>query len=327
MMKAVLCTAFGPPEDLRIVDIPRPEAGPGEVVVEVGAAALNFFDTLIVAGKYQTRPPLPFSPGGELAGTVVAVGADVEGVAPGDRVMGHIGWGGARQFAAVPAARLIAIPQGLSDEAAAGLIIAYGTTLHAFKDRAALKAGETVAVLGASGGVGIAAIEIAKAMGARVIACASSEEKLAFCRAHGADDTLNYEKEDIKAGLKARTDGAGVDVVYDPVGGAHAEAALRATGWNGRFLVIGFAGGDIPRIALNLCLLKGNAIIGVNWGEFAFRDPAASRANNVQILEWVHGGKLKPHVDHVYALESTVEALGAIARREVKGKIVVAPNP
>lgn len=324
-MKAVLCTTFGGPEALEIADLPVPQPQKGEVVVRVGATALNFFDTLITAGKYQTRPPLPFSPGGELSGTVMSLGEGVSEFAPGDRVMGHIGWGGARELAAVPARRLARVPEGLSDEVAAGLIIAYGTTLHAFQDRACLKPGETVAVLGASGGVGLAAIEIAKAMGARVIACASSEEKLRFCRDHGADEILDYSKEDLKAGLKARTGGAGVDVVYDPVGGELAEAALRATGWNGRFLVIGFASGEIPRMPLNLCLLKGNAIIGVNWGEFALRDAQASRLNNGRIMEWVLEGRLHPHVYRAYPLEKTVEALGAIARREVKGKVVIVP--
>lgn len=324
-MKAVLCTEFGGPGTLQIADLPAPRAGKGEVVVEVRAAALNFFDTLIIAGKYQTRPELPFSPGGELSGTVAETGEGVSEFAPGDRVMGHIGWGGARELAAVPANRLTHVPDGLSDEVAAGLIIAYGTTLHAFQDRAHLQPGETVAVLGAAGGAGLAAIEIAKAMGARVIACASSQEKLKFCRDHGADETLDYSKEDLKAGLKVRTDGAGVDVVYDPVGGDLAEAALRATGWNGRFLVIGFAGGEIPRIPINLCLLKGNAIVGVNWGEFASRDAQASRANNVRIMEWVRDGHLKPHVHRAYPLEKTVKALQAIARREVKGKVVIVP--
>jgi NADPH2:quinone reductase len=324
-MKAVLCTAFGGPDTLEIADLPAPRPKEGEVVVRVGAAALNFFDTLIIAGKYQTRPPLPFSPGGELSGTVIETGEGVSEFAVGERVMGHIGWGGARELAVVPASRLAKVPDGLSDEVAAGLIIAYGTTLHAFRDRANLQPGETVAVLGASGGVGLAAIEIAKAMGARVIACASSQEKLEFCRDHGADETLDYSKEDLKAGLKARTGGAGVDVVYDPVGGELAEAALRATGWNGRFLVIGFASGEIPRIPINLCLLKGNAIVGVNWGEFAVRDPEASRLNNGRIMEWVRDGRLKPHVHRAYPLEKTAEALGVIARREVKGKIVIVP--
>lgn len=324
-MKAVVCAAYGPPETLRLEELAPGVAGAGEVVVRVRAAALNFFDTLIIENKYQTKPALPFSPGAELAGIVTALGAGVTGFAPGDRVMAFTGYGAAREEVAVGAEQLIPVPDGIDDTIAAGLIVTYGTTIHALKDRADLKPGETLAVLGASGGVGIAAVEIGKAMGARVIACASSDEKLDFARAHGADDTVNYAREDLKERLKALTGGEGADVIYDPVGGAYAEAALRATAWGGRFLVIGFAAGDIPRIPLNLVLLKGCALIGVFWGAFVARDPARHRANTAQILAWVKEGRLAPHIDRTCRLDETADALRAIARREVKGKVVIVP--
>ena len=255
-MKAVVCERLGPPETLVVKQIDAASAGPGEIVIAVKAAALNFFDTLIIAGKYQYRPDVPFSPGAEIAGIVKSVGHGVTDLAAGDRVMAYLGWGGAREEVAAPASQTIRLPDGIADEAAAGLTVTYGTTLHALKDRADLRPGETLAVLGASGGVGQAAIEVGKVMGARVIACASSEDKLEFCRQLGADDTINYGKTDLKNALKEMTDGKGADVVYDPVGGDLAELALRATNWEGRFLVIGFASGQIPKLPLNLVLLK-----------------------------------------------------------------------
>jgi NADPH2:quinone reductase len=262
-MRAVLCKEHGPPEKLAVADIAPPQAKSGEVIVNVKAVGLNFFDTLIIAGKYQLKPPMPFSPGGEIAGLL----------ADGTRVMAYTGHGGAREQISLPRANLIPIPGGLSFETAAGLTITYGTTLHGLRDRAKLQKGETLAVLGASGGVGQAAVEIGKAMGARVIACASSDEKLAFCKSLGADELVNYEKTDLKETLKSLTSGKGINVIYDPVGGALSEPALRSVAWGGRFLVIGFAAGEIPKIALNLILLKGCDVQGVFWGAHVEKEP------------------------------------------------------
>lgn len=324
-MKAVLCTQFGGPETLEVADIDSPVAGPGEVVVAVRAAGLNFFDTLIIQNKYQFKPDLPFSPGAEIAGEVTSLGDGVEGIQVGDRVMAYSVWGGVRAEIAISQDAVIAMPDGLDFVTAAGLIVTYGTSLHALKDRADMQPGETLAVLGASGGVGQAAVEIGKAMGARVIACASSDDKLEFCRKLGADETLNYTDEDLKVRLKELTDGKGVDVIYDPVGADLAEPALRAIGWNGRFLVVGFAGGGIPKIPLNLALLKGCQIVGVFWGDHLVREPDRHRANMAQLLDWVVDGKIKPHIHKVYPLEETSDALLAIARREVRGKVIVTP--
>ena len=295
------------------------------MVIGVKAAGLNFFDTLIIENKYQFKPDLPFSPGAEVAGEVIESGEGVTGFRPGDRVMAYTVWGGAREEVAVPASSVIAMPDGLDYTVAAGLIVTYGTSLHALRDRAKLQPGETLAVLGASGGVGQAAVEIGKAMGARVIACASSDEKLEFCRTLGADETVNYSSEDLKTRLKDLTGGKGVDVIYDPVGADLAEAAFRAIGWKGRFLVIGFAGGSIPKMPLNLALLKGADIVGVFWGDHLTREPELHQANMKQLLHWVLEGKVKPHVYKVYPLEQTAQALQAIARREVLGKVIVTP--
>lgn len=324
-MKAVLCKSFGPPESLVVEEQPDPEPGPGEVLVGITAASLNFFDTLIIENKYQFKPDLPFAPGAEFAGHVLKLGEGVTGFAEGDRVMGYSVFDACRTMIAVEAEMLVHIPEGVSDEVASGLIVTYGTSIHGLKDRAKLQDGETLAVLGASGGVGISAIELGKAMGARVIACASSDDKLAFCKEHGADNGINYTNNDLKDALKAATGGKGADVIYDPVGGDFAEAALRATAWEGRFLVIGFATGTIPKIPLNLVLLKGCSLLGVFWGSFIKRDPEGYQENNRQILNWVLDGKLKPHIHGIYPLEETADALGAIARREVMGKVVIKP--
>jgi NADPH2:quinone reductase len=324
-MKAILCKSFGAPESLVVEEIDQPAAGPGEVVAEVRACALNFFDTLIIAGKYQYKPEFPFSPGAEIAGVVKAVDAGVEGLRPGDRVIGYLGWGGCRELVAAPAEKFVALPSGLDDVAAAGLTVTYGTALHALKDRARLKPGETLAVLGAAGGVGQAAIEIGKLLGARVIACASSDDKLAFCRGLGADEGVNYARLGLRDELKRLTEGRGVDVVYDAVGGDLSEAALRAIAWKGRFLVIGFAAGEIARIALNLVLLKGCDVVGVFWGDHIAREPHLHRANMAQILAWAAEGRIRPHVQKIYPLAETASALQAIARREVMGKAVVVP--
>src|ERR1700719_4836867 len=324
-MKAVLCTHFGTADELELADIPEPQAGPGEAVVGVKAAALNFFDTLIVAGKYQYKPPFPFSPAAEFAGVVASVGADVTEFAPGDRVMGHMGWGAAREAVAISVRQLAKLPDALDFERAAGLNVIYATTLYALRDRAQLKPGETMAVLGASGGTGLAAIELGKMMGARVVACASSDEKLAFAKAHGADETVNYASEDLRDALKRLGGARGIDVVYDPVGGPYAEAALRSLGWEGRYLVVGFAAGDIPKIPLHLVLLKRCDIRGVLWGAWTMRDPKGQAALMKEIAAWCADGKLSAHVHAAYPLSETAAALKAIAERKVMGKIVLRP--
>jgi NADPH2:quinone reductase len=306
------------------MDIPETQPASGEVVVAVSAAALNFFDTLITQGKYQHKPTPPFSPGGEICGRIAALGEGVTGFAPGQRVMAYVKYDGCREAVAVNAADLIPVPDAVSDEQAAGLTITYGTALHGYIDRAKLAPGETVAVLGASGGAGLAAVEIAKLMGARVIAVASAA-KLDICREHGADETVDYETADLKETLKALTGGRGADVVYDCVGGPHAEAALRATAWEGRYLVVGFAGGGIPSIPLNLLLLKGCAMLGVFFGEFVARRPDRHRANMEQALGWVADGRLKPHIHTVMPLEETSAALRMLEARAVTGKLIIRP--
>lgn len=323
-MKAALCTTLDGPGALTIEHIATPEPGPGEVRVRVRAAALNFLDTLITRGKYQFKPALPFSPAGEIAGVVDTVGTGVTTWKAGQRVCGFIGWGGARDYALVRADALIAIPDGVSDEIASGVNVTYGTAMHGLADRGRLKAGETVAVLGASGGAGLAAVEIAKLMGAHVIAAASSPEKLAICSAYGADRTINYASGDLKHMLREASGGAGPDVIYDCVGGDHAEPALRAINWMGRYLVVGFAGGAIPKIPLNLLLLKSCDIAGVFWGEVATRDPAGHAANIARVLGWIAEGKLKPHIHAVMPLAQIADAIALLDGRAVTGKLVLA---
>ena len=324
-MKAILCTRAGGPDDLELGDIADPQAGPGEAVVQVAAAALNFFDTLIIAGKYQYKPEFPFSPAAEFAGVVESVGAGVIAVKPGDRVMGYGRWGAARERVAVPADKLVPIPADLAFERAAGLTVTYGTSYYALKDRGSLRPGETLAVLGASGGVGLAAVELGKIMGARVIACASSDDKLAFAREHGADEGVNYTTGDLRDALKRLGGEHGIDVIYDPIGGAFAEAALRTIAWEGRFLVVGFAAGDIPKLPLNLVLLKSCDIRGVFWGSWTEREPATHRANMMEIVRWCAEGKLSGHVHAIYPLAQTAQALKDIATRKVMGKVVLRP--
>lgn len=324
-MKAALCKHLAGPDGIEIEDVEDPTAGAGEAVVRVKAAALNFFDTLITRGRYQARPDLPFSPAAEIAGVVETVGPGASGVVPGDRVMAYLGWGGAREKVALPVSALVPIPPTVPDEIAAGVSVTYGTAIHGLKDRARLKPGETVAVTGAAGGAGLAAIEIAKLMRARVIAVASSAEKLEICRRHGADELLNYDTTDLKDGLRSLTGGKGVDIVYDCVGGDAAEAALRAIAWQGRFLVVGFASGTIPKIPLNLLLLKGADAIGVFWGESVKRDPVAFRHNMIEVLAWVAEGKLHPHVHGTFPLSEIREALGVLDRREAVGKVILIP--
>ena len=321
-MKALLCTRLGGPEDLSVEDVADPVAGPGEALVRVRVAALNFFDTLIIAGKYQVKPELPFSPGGEACGVVEALGAGAEGIAVGDRVMVHLSHGTARERIAVPVARLARVPDGVSDEVAAGLSITYGTTLHALVDRARIQPGETLVVLGASGGVGLAAVELGKLLGARVIACASSPEKLEVARAHGADDLIDYRADNLREALR-RLAPEGVDVVYDAVGGELAEPAMRALAWKGRFLVIGFAAGEIPKFPLNVIMLKGIDVQGVHWGAFVEREPALHQKNQAQLLAWAAQAQLTVKVHGVYPLDAYEEALGILKRREASGKVIL----
>jgi NADPH2:quinone reductase len=322
-MKAVLCTQFGPPEALKLADIDAPRAEPGEALVRVKAVALNFFDTLLIAGKYQHKPPFPFSPGAEFAGLVESVGSGGGDLAAGDRVIGYNGWGAARELVSVGVQRLVKIPDRLDFERAAGLTVTYGTTLYALRERADLKPGESLVVLGASGGTGLAAIELGKIMGARVIACASADDKLAFAREHGADETVNYDREDLRGALKKLGGERGIDVVFDPVGGRYAEPALRSLGWLGRYLVVGFAAGEIPKMPLNLALLKSCDIRGVAWGAWTGREPRKQRGLMADILKWTAEGKLSAHVQAVYPLPETAAALEVLAARKAMGKIVL----
>jgi NADPH2:quinone reductase len=322
-VKAVLCKQYGPPESLVVEDVPSPAPGAGDVVISMRAASVNFPDVLIIQNKYQVKPPLPFSPGSELAGVVTQVGEDVLAFKPGDRVMAYTTYGAFAEEVKVDAARVLPIPPGMDFVTAGAFTLTYGTSDHALGDRGALTRGETLLVLGAAGGVGLAAIEIGKALGARVIACASSDEKLSLCRAHGADETINYVVEDLRERIKALTAGRGVDVVYDPVGGRYTEPALRSTAWRGRLLVVGFAAGDIPKIPLNLTLLKGCSIVGVFWGDFARREPAAFAARARQLAAWYQEGRLKPHVSTTFPLQRAAEAINMLASREAKGKIVL----
>jgi NADPH2:quinone reductase len=324
-LKAILCTRLGSADDLTLADIADPVAGPGEVIVRVAAVGLNFYDTLIIAGKYQTKPPLPFSPGGEFAGVVESIGAGVAEFAPGDRVVAYTTHGGTRERAAVPAEKLARLTADLDFERAAGLTITYGTSYHALKDRARLQAGETLAVLGASGGVGLAAVELGRLMGARVIACASSDDKLAFARQHGADETVNYATDDLRDALKRLGGEHGIDVIYDPVGGAYTEAALRAIAWQGRHLVVGFAAGEIPKLPLNLTLLKGCDVLGVYWGAWVRHNPQEHRANLDRLAHWCAEGKLSCHIHAVYPLAETPQAIKALAERKAMGKVIVRP--
>jgi NADPH:quinone reductase len=324
-MKALLCTHPGTPDDLIMGDVPEPVAGPGQAVVRVDAAALNFFDLLIIAGKYQFKPEYPFSPGAEFAGRVESAGPGVTGFAAGDRVIGYSGWGAAREKLAVAADKLIKMPAGLDPDRAAGLIVTYGTSYYALKDRAGLKRGETLAVLGASGGTGLAAVELGKLMGARVIACASSDDKLAFAKAHGADEGVNYASGDLRDGLKKLGGDHGIDVIYDPIGDKYAEPALRSLAWYGRYLVVGFAAGQIPKLPLNLVLLKSCDVRGVFWGSWATREPQAHRANTADLVHWCAEGKLSAHVHAAYPLAQAAQALKDIAGRKVMGKVVLKP--
>ena len=324
-MKAVLCQRFGPPDELVLADVPDPVAGAGEVVAKVAAVGLNFFDTLIIAGKYQTKPPFPFSPGGEFAGVVESVGQGVDEFAPGDRVMGYTNFNAARERTAVAASQIVKVPAGLDFERAAALTITYGTAYYGLKYRAMLRPQETLAVLGASGGVGLAAVELGREMGARVIACASSDDKLAFARAHGAHEVVNYERDDLREALKELGGEHGVDVVFDPVGGRYSEPAVRSLAWEGRHLVVGFAAGEIPKLPLNLVLLKGCAVLGVFWGQWVRLEKDDYKAAIATLAEWCAAGKLSCHIQKVYSLAETPEALKALSERRVMGKLLLRP--
>ena len=322
-MKAVLCKAHGSPETLVFEEVASPSPGPGEAVISVKAASVNFPDVLIIENKYQVKPPLPFSPGSELAGVVKAVGDGVTGFKAGDRVMAITGYGAFAEEVKTEARRMLAIPTGMDFATAAAFGLTYATSEHALVDRGVLQAGETLLVLGAAGGVGLAAIEIGKILGARVIACASTDDKLAVCRAHGADETINYAAEDLRERIKALTGGTGADVVYDPVGGPYTELALRSIAWRGRLLVVGFAAGEIPKIALNLTLLKGCSIVGVFWGDWARREPAHFVEAMARLDRWYAEGKLKPHISATFPLERAADALILMASRKVTGKVVL----
>ncbi|MEX2239697.1 MAG: NADPH:quinone oxidoreductase family protein [Burkholderiales bacterium] len=322
-MKALLCKQFGPPDSLVLEEVPSPHPGAGEVVVSIKAASVNFPDVLIIQNKYQFKPPLPFSPGSELAGVVKEVGAGVRNVKPGDKVIAFTTFGAFAEEVKTEAARLLPKPEGMSYEEAASFVLTYGTTDHALRDRGQLRPAETLLVLGAAGGVGVAALEIGKALGARVIACASSDDKLAVCREHGADETINYASEDLRERIKAFTAGKGVDVIYDAVGGPYTEPAFRSIAWRGRHLVIGFAAGDIPKLPLNLALLKGASVVGVFWGDFTRREPKAFAESARQLARWYQEGRLKPHVSATFPLERAADAMNLLASRKAKGKIVV----
>jgi NADPH2:quinone reductase len=322
-LKALLCKQFGPPESLVLEDVPSPKPGAGEVVVSIKAASLNFPDVLIIQNRYQFKPPLPFSPGSELSGVVKEIGEGVKNVKPGDKVIAFTTFGAFAEEVKTESGRLLPMPEGMSYAEAASFVLTYGTTDHALRDRGKLQAGETLLVLGAAGGVGVAALEIGKALGARVIACASSDEKLAVCRQHGADETINYASEDLRERIKALTGGKGVDVIYDAVGGQYTEPAFRSIAWRGRHLVIGFAAGDIPKLPLNLALLKGAAVVGVFWGDFTRREPKLFAESAGQLARWYREGKLKPHVSATFPLAQAADAMNLLASRKAKGKVVV----
>lgn len=322
-MRAIQCHAWGPPESLVLADVPEPTAGAGEVLVEVHACAVNFPDVLTIQNLYQRKPALPFTPGSEVAGVVTAVGSGVTSLHVGDRVFAALADGGLADMTAVPASVCVPIPADIDMVHACGFMYGHGTSQHALRDRAELEPGEFLVVLGAAGGVGLAAVELGAVMGARVIAVASSEEKLALCRKHGAEMTINYANEDLKTRIRDLTGGHGADVVYDAVGGDYAEPALRSMAVNGRFLVIGFAAGTIPRIPLNLVLLKECQIVGVFWGSFVAREPARHQRNVEELMAWWTAGKLQPHVSAVFPLERAPEALRMLADRKALGRVVV----
>lgn len=320
-MRAMICRAHGGPETLEPGELPDPEPAPGEVLIRVQACGINFPDLLIVAGKYQIQPPLPFAPGAEVAGVIERVGEGVGGLAPGQRVLAYCGHGGLAELVAVPSSRVLPIPDAMPVEEAAAFLVTYGTAGYALRNRARLQQGETLLVLGAAGGVGLAAVQLGKWLGARVIAVASDAAKREFAAANGADDAIGYAN--LRDDIKALTKGRGVDVVLDPVGGEHLEPALRSTAWNGRVLIAGFASGSIPRIAMNLPLLKGLSIVGVFWGEFTRREPEAAGELHRKLLDAWTSGAAHVRIAERYPLERAPEALARMASRRVMGKLVV----
>ncbi|QSN60199.1 NADPH:quinone oxidoreductase family protein [Caballeronia sp. M1242] len=324
-MRAVRCNQYGLPDTLTIETLPDLHTGAGEIIIDVKAASVNFPDVLIIQNKYQLKPPLPFTPGAELAGVVREVGAGVTHFAPGMRVAAYTAHGAFAEQARASETACIALPDHVDLAEAAAFTLAYGTSYHALVDRGELKAGETLLVLGAAGGVGLAAVQIGKIGGARVIAAASSAEKLAFCREHGADDVIDYTKEDLRERIKALTGGDGPDVIFDPVGGAYAEPAFRSIAWRGRYLVVGFANGEIPKLPLNLALLKGASIVGVFWGDHMRREHALADREFATMVEWIEAGKLRPVVTKRYTLEETPQALDDMMNRRVTGKVVIEP--
>lgn len=324
-MKAILCKQYGPPDTLTVEELPSPVPGPKQILLRVRAAGVNFPDTLIIQNLYQFKPPLPFSPGGEFAGDIAAVGSAVTHLKVGQRVTAFTGWGAFAEEVAVDADRVMPIPDDMPYDLAACFVMTYGTSYHALTDRAALKSGETLLVLGAAGGVGLAAVEIGKSLGARVIAAASSDHKLAICREHGADAAINYDTENLRERIKALTGGKGVDVVYDPVGGAYSEPALRSVAWRGRFLVVGFASGTIPSIPLNLALLKGLSISGVFWGDYVKREPQKNASDLAELLRLLQTGTLKPLISERYRFDQVAAALNSVIQRKAVGKIVLVP--
>jgi NADPH2:quinone reductase len=324
-MRAIRCNQYGPPESLVLETLPDLQPGPGQVVIDVRAASVNFPDVLVIQNKYQMKPELPFTPGSEFAGVVRATGPDVKRLKAGMRVAAYTAQGAFAEQALASEEACMPLPDDIDFASAAAITLAYGTSHHAVVDRGALKAGETMLVLGAAGGVGLAAVEIGKALGARVIAAASSPEKLALCVEHGADATIDYTSENLRERIKALTDGNGPDVIYDPVGGEYAEPAFRSIGWRGRYLVVGFANGEIPKLPLNLALLKGASIVGVFWGQHIQREPHLASAALQQIFGWIKDGRVRPHVTKRYTLEQTAAALNDMASRRVSGKIVIEP--
>jgi len=322
-MKAVLCRELGSIGDLVVADVPSPRAGPGEVVVSVRACGVNFPDVLLVQGKYQVKPSLPFSPGVEIAGVVKEAGAGVTHVKPGDPVAASVPYGGFAEEVLAPAQNVAPIPAELDFRIAAAFTVTHGTAYHALVDRAHLQAGETLLVLGAAGGVGLAAVELGKQLGARVIAAASTEAKRATCERFGAAAVIDYEQEDLREALKRAGADKGVDVVFDPVGGRFAEPAVRSLAWRGRYLVIGFTGGEIPKIPLNLPLLMERSILGVYWGAWAAREPEANRANLAKVVDWIMAGKLKPLVSKTFPFARAANALEELTSRRALGKIVL----
>ncbi len=325
-MRAVLCSAFDQPETLTVETVPDPVAAAGEIVVEVHAAGVNFPDALMVMGQYQVRPPLPFTPGGEAAGVIIEVGAGVHHVRVGQRVVAFTRTGAFAERLCTPASSATPIPESLPFDVAATLPLAFGTAMHALMDRAQIARGETLLVLGASGGVGLAAVMIGKALGAHVIAAASTDEKLAVCRSHGADEVINYTTESLRDRVKTLTNGRGPDVICDPVGGDLTELAFRGIAWGGRHLIVGFAGGAIPSLPLNLPLLKGASVVGVFWGSFEQREPAANARHLAQLMAWVADGTIAPVVSARYSLDQSAAALRAMLERRVVGKVVVIPT-